>query len=133
MSMLLNLDYDKERQDRKLVTVVGRITEMDPRRQDQRGVPHQIFTMEIRQVLDNRMRTDAADGQLVTAAIRYGDAESIPEPIPGLKAGQPIALRGVYIARQDARDTDGDGVRLAVIHFTHRPLGWVLYQGRRYE
>ncbi len=65
-------------------------------------------------------------------AIRYGDSLGLPKPIPDLKEGADIEMQGEYIDRKHAsksRDNPGD----PVLHFTHHPLGYVVYEGHKYE
>jgi hypothetical protein len=65
-------------------------------------------------------------------AIRYGDAEGIPDRIAYFAEGQPIELQGEYVDENHAHKGIGNPGD-PVIHFTHHPLGFVVYQGVRYE
>jgi hypothetical protein len=65
-------------------------------------------------------------------AIRYGDREGLASPIPGLEAGKSIELQGEYIDLNHAYPTIGNPGD-PVIHFTHHPVGFIVYQGYRYE
>ena len=51
-----------------------------------------------------------------------------------LKAGEPIELQGEYIPIASAYPTDdnSDPV-LPVLHFTHHPVGYVMYKGVHYS
>lgn len=121
----------ESRRSRRVVTVSGVVSLIDPDAQDVSGVKHQIFLMEVRDVLGES--GDAPQvGEVLLVSVRYGDAAGLDEPIPNLEAEAPIAVRGDYITPEEARATD-DGERLGVLHFTHRPLGWVRYRGRLYR
>ncbi|MCL6516864.1 S53 family peptidase [Alicyclobacillus sp.] len=65
-------------------------------------------------------------------AIRYGDSEGLPGPIPGLEAGREIELQGRYIPSWLARPGHGNPGE-AVLDETHHPFGWVVYEGRMYR
>lgn len=96
------------------------------------GAMHQHFLVNQIEVLDIR----GADPSIVTdeafVAIRYGDGEGLSQPIPGLAEGQSIELQGEYIDKNHAYATIGNPGD-PVIHFTHHPVGFVVYQGVRYE
>ena len=120
------------RQSRKAVTIAGVITEVDPEQQDNEGALHQIFTVQVKEIIDEARETALSEGDLIYVAVRHSDPSGLREPIAGITAGQAVELRGAYIAPEDAYEVPGRD-RLGVIHFTHRPLGWVEYQGRRYQ
>ncbi|WP_259384146.1 hypothetical protein [Bacillus thuringiensis] len=65
-------------------------------------------------------------------AIRYGDNEGLGEPISGLESGNPIELQGVYIDKNHAYPSIGNPGD-PVLHYTHHPVGFVVYNGKRYE
>jgi hypothetical protein len=96
------------------------------------GAMHQHFLVHQIQVLDIR----GADPSLVTdeafVAIRYGDEEGLSRPIEGLAEGEPIELQGEYIDANHAYPSVGNPGD-AVIHFTHHPVGFVVYHGVRYD
>jgi hypothetical protein len=79
---------------------------------------------------------EGADRSIVSdeafCAIRYGDDLGISEPIPGLQEGNPIELQGEYIDANHAYPSIGNPGD-PVIHFTHHPIGYVIYAGKRYE
>lgn len=117
---------------RARVTVSSVITEIDPDHHSMNGARHQLFSVQITNVLADRNHTGIAGNQVVNVAVRYGDSESLPEAIPGLAVGEPITLCGAYVPAQFAYG-EADGDQRAVIHFTHHPVGWVEYQGKHYE
>jgi hypothetical protein len=112
--------------------VSGRIAEMNPEDQDEEGVLHQIIAVAVDLVLEDDKRAGLAEGEVVVVAIRYGDPSGFARPVPGLAVGELISVCGVYVAAEEAY-AQPDGEQLPVIHFTHRPLGWVEYRGKRYE
>ncbi|HYF92093.1 MAG TPA: hypothetical protein VD969_07585 [Symbiobacteriaceae bacterium] len=126
------LELLRRKKQRIIVIVAGRIAEINPDDQDTEGVLHQIFTIRIDEVREDLKHSGAAVGQIVTIAIRFGDGAGMHEPIPGLAAGAPIEVCGVYVRAEDAY-AQPDGEQNPVIHFTHRPLGWVTYDGHRYS
>lgn len=122
----------RRQKHRVVVAVAGQIAEHDPDDQDLEGTLHQIFTVRVEEVLEDRHDSGVAVGQIVTVAVRYGDPSGIPAPIAGVAEGDPIEICGVYVRAEDAY-AQPDGEQNPVIHFTHRPLGWVAFEGRRYE
>lgn len=124
---------ERSRQQRLVVTVSGTIARYDPDEQDDSGALHQLLTVTVEEMSPGSGRQpDLEAGQRVHVAIRYGDGEGLPEAIQGLKTGAPIELQGAFVPAEEAYEQE-DGLRLAVIHFTHRPLGWVKYQGKLYR
>lgn len=99
---------------------------------DVHGVAHYHLLVNQIQVLS----IEGGDASMVSdeafCAIRYGDSEGISKPIPGLKAGNPIELQGEYIDKNHIYPTVGNPGD-PVIHFTHHPVGFVVYEGQRYE
>ena len=88
---------------------------------------HQQFVIKIDSVV-NLVGTE------VFVAVRYGDSEGLAQEIPGLQVGQPIEAQGEYIAQASAYPTaDNNNPVLPVLHFTHHPVGFVLYQGHTYS
>jgi hypothetical protein len=77
----------------------------------------------------------AAMAPLVFVALRFGDRDGLNHPIRGLHPGQPIELQGEYIDSGHAYPTqDNEGhPPLPVLHFTHHPVGYVVYDGQRYD
>ena len=73
-------------------------------------------------------------GTEVFLAVRFGDNEGLAQEIPGLQAGQPIEAQGEYISEATAYPTeDNSNPILPVLHFTHHPVGYVLYHGQYYS
>ncbi len=107
------------------------VDEINPDDQDYEGSKHQIFVVRIEELTEGD-RGAIEPGERVLVSVRYGDASGLRNPIDEIAPGQPIEIRGAYITPNEAR-IDADEERLGVLHFTHRPLGWVVYQGRKYS
>lgn len=60
------------------------------------------------------------------------DEQGIEGPIPGLRAGEPIVIKGEFIPEDEAYKTPHNCCD-AVIHFTHDPVGYVQYDGVIYR
>ncbi|MDL2409460.1 hypothetical protein PY650_28270 [Rhizobium calliandrae] len=77
------------------------------------GANHQHFTVLIETVLE---------------------FEGLDHEIADLQEGRPIELQGEYIESGDAYPTeDNRDPVLPVLHFTHHPVGYVLYEGVHYS
>lgn len=78
---------------------------------------------------------DAHVGQQVFCAIRYGDSMGLKERIVGLNkhsVGHTIVMQGEYIDKSHAFPSH-DNPDDPVIHFTHHPVGDIVYNGKKYE
>lgn len=93
---------------------------------------HQHIYATVTQVLDNPNNTEVAPAQRVHVAIQFGDSNGLPAAVPGFAPGQDVELRGVYVSLAQAYAAP-NGEHLPVIHFTHHPLGYVIYHGVRYQ
>lgn len=96
------------------------------------GVNHHHLLIHEIQVLDAQGTSPAVIPDELFCAIRYGDSLGLPGPIPGLQAGQPIELQGEYVDKNHIYPSIGNPGD-AVLHFTHHPVGYVIYHGQRYE
>lgn len=97
---------------------------------DHKGAMHQHFYINITKVLEGD--ESLVDNNTVFVAVHYGDSQGIREEIPGLTAGQPIDIKGKFIPAAKAYRTD-DNPCFPVLHFTHHPVGYVIYNEIRYE
>lgn len=125
------LDALRRLSDRDWVVVAGTITEMNPEDQDEEGVLHQIILVAVDEVVADDKRTGVTVGEVLLVAIRYGDPSGVAQPVAGLAEGEAIMICGVYVPAEEAYEQP-DGEQMSVVHFTHRPLGWVEYRGKRY-
>ncbi|UHA73786.1 hypothetical protein [Paenibacillus sp. 481] len=64
--------------------------------------------------------------------IRYGDSDGIAAPIEGLEAGKSLELKGVYL-EQNGDAYPSLAAAGPVLHYTHQPIGYIVYNGQRYE
>jgi endonuclease G, mitochondrial len=93
------------------------------------GAKHQQFTVKLSELLDvdDRVKNDvqaALDGGLeVRLAVRFGDSRGLPDRIPGIRSGVDLRIKGEWITADEAFGVGGE--RLAVLHFTHDPLGFI--------
>jgi len=71
------------------------------------------------------------EGLPVFVAIRYGDSQGIQEPIDGLEAGAKLRLRGEWIPKEEAYSHGGE--KRSVLHFTHRPIGFICVEETCYR
>lgn len=96
---------------------------------DHKGALHQHFFIDIENVLDGG---ENPVEKKVFVAARYGDKSGLKEPVRDLAPGNPIVLRGKYIPTDEAYKT-GDNPGFPVLHFTHHPVGYIIYNGVKYE
>jgi subtilase family serine protease len=96
------------------------------------GVSHHHLLIHRIEVLQSDGVDPSSIKPELFCAIRYGDSLGLPGPIPGLQAGQAIELQGEYIDENHIYPTIGNPGD-PVLHFTHHPVGFVVYQGKRYE
>jgi hypothetical protein len=96
------------------------------------GVTHMQFVINQVTVLEVQGGDADSVGTEIFCAIRYGDDLGLSNKIPGLESGQEIELQGEYIDINHAYHTP-DNPNDPVLHFTHHPVGFVDYQGVRYE
>jgi hypothetical protein len=100
-----------------------------------KGAMHHHFYVRINQLISIK----GADPSVVEMdkehfiAVRYGDQLGIQEPIQGLAEGQPIELQGEYIDENHVYTSPDNREGAPCIHFTHRPVGFVIYHGKEYE
>ena len=97
---------------------------------DLSGAKHQQFTVVITQILaaDARAKADVQNtltqAAEVRLAIRFGDNLGIP----GIRTGVALHLKGEWIPANEAFAVGGE--KIAVLHFTHDPLGFVCTSAR---
>ncbi|HEY1995936.1 hypothetical protein [Paraburkholderia sp.] len=117
-----------------LACVQGTVTRVFDGPENHHGANHQQFVIKIDKVVKFEGGTENLVGTLVFVAVRFGDDEGLAHEIPNLQAGQPIEAQGEYIPDAQAYPTqDNQNPVLAVLHFTHHPVGYVLYQGQYYS
>ncbi len=63
------------------------------------------------------------DKEEVFLSVRFGDRMGLQQPVPGVKDGSELRVRGEWITKEKAYAHGGK--KLSVIHFTHHPLGFI--------
>jgi hypothetical protein len=126
------VELEKSHKSRPSATVLGTIDRYDADAQDDEGALHQILILRVKEVLAASDGVSIEVADLLYVAIRYGDAAGIPAEIPGIEPGKEIEVRGAFVPPEEAYPQP-DGRQLGVLHFTHRPFGWVRYQGELYQ
>ncbi|MDF5730003.1 MAG: hypothetical protein PUP92_18820 [Rhizonema sp. PD38] len=97
------------------------------------GGRHQHLQVHVDKTLEIQGANGDIDGQTLFVAIRFGDSEGIPTPIPNLEVQQPIEAQGEYIDAMRAEPgTDNRNPVLPVLHFTHHPYGFIIYEGQEF-
>jgi hypothetical protein len=97
------------------------------------GAKHMHFMIHQVTVLDIHGAAPASVGAEIFCVIRYGDTIGLANRIPGLQSRQEIELQGEYIESNNAYLMLDNPNNDPVLHFTHHPVGFVYYQGVRYE
>ncbi|WP_428536479.1 hypothetical protein [Rhodopila sp.] len=106
--------------------VEATVSRLFPDRASHDGAEHQHLWIDDLQALD-----DGADySGNVFVAIRVTDG-GIGTDIP-FEVGKPVELQGLFIPADQA-EPGQDNEGLPVLHFTHRPMGFVRYDGEQYE
>jgi len=99
---------------------------------DPKGGVHQHFLINNIKVLDIQGAPSSIVKDEAFCAIRYGDHLGLTDRIPDLQEGEEIELQGEYIDENHALKGIGNPGD-PVIHFTHRPVGFINYHGKHYE
>ncbi|GAC1459472.1 MAG: hypothetical protein NVS2B14_08580 [Chamaesiphon sp.] len=115
-----------------LIRVVGTIETLFPSPDSHNGANHQHLilsniTVEHTEGLPSGMEVASR----IFVAIRFGDNEGLVDPIPFVE-GQKTRIQGEYIDAKDAYPT-ADNPDLAVLHFTHHPVGFVEFPLRNQD
>ncbi|GIM47292.1 hypothetical protein DNHGIG_28410 [Collibacillus ludicampi] len=96
------------------------------------GVAHHHLLINNIEVITIHGEDESNVSDEAFVAIRYGDNMGLSGPIEGLEEGQEIELQGEYIDKNHVYESIGNPGD-PVIHFTHHPVGFVIYKGIRYE
>ncbi len=106
--------------------VEANVSKVFPDRVAHDGAEHQHIWIDDLQALDGGV--DYVGNVFV--AIRVTDG-GIGSDIPFV-VGTPVEMQGMFIPADQA-DPGPDNQGLPVLHFTHRPVGFVDYEGKAYE
>jgi endonuclease G len=96
---------------------------------DLSGSKHQLFEVRLTKWLagDARAKSDVEStiqsSELVRVSVRYGDSAGLPERIREIRRSVKLHLKGEWISAAEASAIGGR--RMAVLHFTHEPLGFI--------
>lgn len=118
--------------------MVGTVETVFASPENHHGANHQHFTVKVDKILSFDGGLDDGHtliGTVLFVAVRFGDNLGLEHEVRDLTANTPIELQGEYIAAADAYPTeDNDGhPPLPVLHFTHNPVGYVMYNGVHYS
>jgi hypothetical protein len=117
-----------------LVQVQARIQAVLPDDNDPEGGTHQHLQIKVERTLKlEGSNLSDINGQILFVAIRFGDELGLPDRIPELRQGEPIEAQGEYIEADRAKPgPDNHDPVLPVLHFTHAPVGFIIYHGVTY-
>lgn len=113
------------------VVISGEITKVFSLNVDRTPPRHQLFLMRIDEIPESLGDVAIAREPDLLVAMQWGQDESQARPIPGLKVGEPVRVRGIYVPPDEAFPAP-NGLRHPVVHWTHWPIGWVDYGGKRH-
>lgn len=117
----------KKPKKRTVAEVDGSIQERLP--DDTKGSRHHLMKITLKKVVnvDPKIKKDVAaalkNKELVLVSVRFGDRMGIEDPVPGLDPSVAVKVKGEWIPAEQAHAIGGE--RLAVLHFTHDPLGFI--------
>ena len=120
---LRNPDGSGRGEVRHVRAVVSRVF---PDRSFHDGAEHQHIWIDQVEALDQG--DDYAGNVFVAIRVTEG---GIGRDIP-FEDGAPVEMQGDWIPAEEARPGEDDP-GLPVLHFTHRPVGFVRYDGEMYE
>lgn len=114
-----------------LVTVQGTIEKVLEDDLDDKGGRHQRLFVRVTKVLDDPENANMPRNENCFVAIRYGDKDGFTQRIQALDgaAGKQIEIRGRYIP-SNPKNVKAPS---AVIHFTHKPIGYIRYANKTYR
>lgn len=96
---------------------------------DLSGAKHQQFTVIPTKWISgdasakSEVTATIEDSLEVRVAVRFGDSRGLADRIPGIRSNVELHIKGEWINAEEAFDVGGED--LAVLHFTHDPLGWI--------
>jgi hypothetical protein len=120
---LRNPDGSGRGEKRHVSATVARVF---PDRANHDGAEHQHIWIDGLQALDGG--ADYAGNVFVAIRVTEG---GIGTDIP-FQEGTSVEMQGMWIAADQAY-AGADNPDLPVLHFTHRPVGFVIYEGKEYE
>ncbi|MGQ8826374.1 hypothetical protein CN575_25615 [Bacillus wiedmannii] len=116
-----------------IVHVKGIIKQVEEDDTNPQGGTHQHIIVDQVEFIDaHGLPESLTIDTIVFCAIRYGDNLGIRNRIPDLEEGEEIELQGEYLDKTTATPSEGNP-GYVVIHFTHRPVGFITYHGTEYR
>jgi hypothetical protein len=106
--------------------VSATVSRIFPDRYDHDGAEHQHVWIDQLHALDGG--SDYAGNVFVAIRITEG---GIGRDIP-FNEGRPVEMKGDWIPADQATAGEDDP-NLPILHFTHRPVGFVRYEGTEYD
>ena len=106
--------------------VAANVSKVFPDRVSHDGAEHQHIWIDGLRALDGG--ADHAGNVLVAIRVTEG---GIGTDIP-FEVDAPVELQGMLIPADEA-EPGADDPGLPVLHFTHRPVGFVIYGGKEYQ
>jgi endonuclease G len=93
------------------------------------GDRHQQAILNVTEVIEgdpdinDDLQRVIKERERVFLSVRFGDRMGLPRPVPGMRDGSELRVRGEWITKERAYSHGGE--KMSVIHFTHHPLGFV--------
>lgn len=122
---------EKKKQKEYLVTIEATIEKSLSDDSDQKGGKHQRMFVRVTKVLDNPDRASVEMKRDILVAVRYGDENGLSQRLKALDGavGKQIELRGKYIPKENLFGNKNHDV----LHFTHKPSGYVRFANKTYR
>jgi len=96
---------------------------------DLSGSKHQLFEVRLTKWIDGTadaksdVEATIRSSESVRVSVRYGDSAGLPDRIREIRRNVKLHLKGEWISAADAFAIGGRP--MAVLHFTHEPLGFI--------
>jgi len=108
-----------------LIRAVATIEKLFPSPDYHNGANHQHLILNNIEVEYSEGLPDGMNvATRIFVAVRFGDNEGLVDPIP-FEEGKKTRIQGEYIDSAEAYATADNPTKLAVLHFTHHPTGFV--------
>jgi uncharacterized protein YceK len=125
------LKEKKQQQKEYVVTIEGIVSKVIEDDTDKKGGKHQRMFVRVKKVLDNPEKAEIDKTQDILVVMRYGDKDGFPQRIQAFdeSEGKRIEVRGKYIPDAYIQGKE----KRAVLHFTHKPVGYVRFENKTYR
>lgn len=132
LSPYASMSYPRSSKNESVVRVMGIVEQVLEDDYDVKGAMHMHLLVRVVSVLGAWGIDPYMIGNEIFCAIRYGDKKGICSRIYDIEEGTPIILQGKYVYKSK-EGSSGDYFNIPTLHFTHRPVGFVIYKGFLYE